>query len=163
MTYKTHATGGILLAGLVGAVAGLSLTEITATATIGGIAALTPDLDMPNSKASRYGLNRLIAYPLNKLFGHRGFIHSPILGIVLTILLALAKTPTWVWTGFGLGFLSHLMLDTLNPTGIPWLWPMKKKFHIANIKTNTGWEYAVLAILSVAVVGLFFVLVQKTI
>lgn len=150
MTYKTHVVGGLVLASAVGFAIHVPANKLAPMTAVGGIFSLLPDLDMPNSKASRYGINRLVAYPLNKLFGHRGFIHSPLLCIVITVLLYLCHCPVWLWAGFGLGFLSHLVLDSLNPSGIPWLWPYKKRFHLLNIKTNTMPEYLVLTVLLVA-------------
>lgn len=152
MTYKTHVAGGLFLAGAIGLAAQLPNCKTLPMMAAGGLSSLLPDLDIPNSKASRYGLNRLVAYPLNKLFGHRGFIHSPLLCGAITLVLYLCRCPLWLWAGFGLGFLSHLALDSLNPSGIPWFWPYKKRFHLLNIKTNTMPEYIILTALCVAVV-----------
>lgn len=161
MTYKTHFVGGLALTGV--ACVGLHATPqaVLPMMVVSGFSALLPDLDMPNSKASRYGVNRLVAYPLNKLFGHRGFIHSPLLCAAITLLLYLLHCPMWLWVGFGLGFLSHLVLDTLNPSGIPWLWPCKKRFHVLGIKTNTWPEYGLLAAMAVMLVPIFTAIIKK--
>jgi len=44
-----------------------------------------------------------------------------------------------------IGMISHLFADSLNPEGVPWLWPLRpleKKLHVPviSIKTNTGLE-----------------------
>lgn len=46
------------------------------------------------------------------------------------------------------GMLSHLLLDTLNPEGIMWLYPIRKqRYHLLGIKTNSTGEQAVFALL----------------
>lgn len=64
-------------------------------------------------------------------FIHRGILHTPIiLGIILIILYFATKKPE-ICAGFGAGFLSHLFLDTLNPTGIMWLYPITTFFSLS--------------------------------
>jgi membrane-bound metal-dependent hydrolase YbcI (DUF457 family) len=61
-------------------------------------------------------------------FIHRGFLHTPlILGISLIVIYLFTKRAD-ICAGFGAGFLSHLFLDTLNPTGIMWLYPLTTFF-----------------------------------
>lgn len=36
-----------------------------------------------------------------------------------------------------IGYGSHLVLDTLTPAGIPWLWPIKTKYKIPVTKTGS--------------------------
>lgn len=161
MTYRTHVVGGLLLSAAVATAASLPIGQLVAAGTVGSVASLLPDLDMPNSKASRSGFNRLIAYPLNKLFGHRSFIHSPVLWLCLTGVLVLLGAPIWLWAGFLAGTLSHLLLDSLNPGGIPWLWPWKKKFHLLGIKTNSTGEILVLAALIMLCITVLPVILQR--
>ena len=164
MTWRTHMMGGILF----GEVAGLLLNqpspELGLLTLTSSVAALAPDLDQPNSKASRYGLNRLVAYPLNKLFGHRGFIHSPLLYLGLTgTLILLRVVPMWFWLGFFLGAISHLVLDTLNPSGIRWLWPGKHAYSLAKIKTgSTGENIFAIGLLVLIAVTTFLVFGSDT-
>lgn len=155
MTWKTHVVGGLLLSEAVCLAIGAEAGTTLATTAVSGVMALAPDLDHPNSKPSRFGLNRLIAYPLNSLFGHRGFIHSPLLWFSLSIILVLCKLPVWLCLGVFLGTLSHLILDTLNPSGIPWLYPSKRRFHLASICTNSSAEILILVLLAVPCVLLF--------
>lgn len=159
MTWKTHTLGGFALTGAIGTMIQMSPSQLPFVMGVGAISALIPDLDQPNSKASRYGINRLIAYPLNKFFGHRGFIHSPLLYLCLTLLLIAARSPMWLWLGFFSGTFSHLLLDTLNPTGIPWLWPYKKWFHLVDIRTNSAGEYAFLAVFGLVTATFLFKLI----
>ena len=61
-------------------------------------------------------------------FIHRGFLHTPIfLGIILIGMYLVTKRAD-ICAGFGAGFLSHLFIDTINPTGIMWLYPLTTFF-----------------------------------
>lgn len=158
MTWHTHMMGGILFGEVAGLLLNQPTPELGLLTLTSGVAALAPDLDQPNSKASRYGLNRLVAYPLNKLFGHRGFIHSPLLYLVLTSVLILFQVPMWLWLGFFLGTISHLVLDTLNPSGIRWLWPKKHTYSLAKIKTGSTGETAfALGVLALIAITTFLI------
>ncbi|MDR0562744.1 MAG: metal-dependent hydrolase [Spirochaetaceae bacterium] len=46
-----------------------------------------------------------------------------------------------LWAGFCLGWLSHLLADTFNKKGVPWLYPFSKKyFRLAGFVTGTEGE-----------------------
>jgi len=61
-------------------------------------------------------------------FIHRGFLHTPIiLGVMLIAIYFATRRPD-ICAGFGAGFLSHLLIDTFNPTGIMWLYPLPTFF-----------------------------------
>lgn len=76
-------------------------------------------------------------------FVHRGILHTPIiLGIILIIIYLATKRPA-ICAGFGVGFLSHLFIDTFNPTGIMWLYPLPTFFTLdlatySNVIANYG-------------------------
>jgi inner membrane protein len=57
-------------------------------------------------------------------FIHRGLFHTPIVMAIILIGLYLATRRKDITMAFGIGFLGHLFLDTLNPTGIMWLYPL---------------------------------------
>lgn len=126
------------------------------------IGSLFPDIDLPKSKISQKAT--FISKMLNKSFGHRGLIHSPFFYILLLIIInLLAKkylfiTHIYIFVasiGFFIGVLSHLLLDTLNKTGIPWLLPITpKKISILNIKTG-GVGEAVFQTLQIVVILLY--------
>ncbi|GHU53096.1 hypothetical protein AGMMS49975_10310 [Clostridia bacterium] len=53
------------------------------------------------------------------------------------------------WLGFCLGWFSHLLADTFNRKGVPWLYPISSKhFHISKVITNSRGE-TVFRVLSV--------------
>jgi inner membrane protein len=81
------------------------------------LAGVLPDLD-----TAFYALG--LPFP----FVHRGFLHTPVaLGVILIGIYLFTKRAD-ICAGFGAGFLSHLFLDTLNPTGIMWLYPLPTFF-----------------------------------
>ena len=66
--------------------------------------------------------------------------------IILCLVLSIAKVEilcsffVYYVTGLVIGYFSHLVLDSFNPTGIKWLYPMKKSISLANIKTGSNAE-----------------------
>lgn len=150
MTGKTHLIAGILAAEYICATNGTAGKElafsafVTASASLG---ALLPDIDHTKSKISTLNRNtRNSSWIIRKLFHHRGPVHSP---AVLALLLAAA------WLGgllnsakafclaeaFAAGWLTHLVLDSLNPAGILWAWPLsRKRIRLAKIRTGSFGE-----------------------
>lgn len=147
MTGKTHTLGGITLA------AGLSLTGLCAPDTIAdtvlwfgyltaaGAGALLPDIDHRQSRVSHK--HKMIAFLVNLFLGHRGFTHS-LLSLILAsfvglLLMQLLPYPTTLYIVFGflLGYASHIILDCLNPAGVPLFYPVKKdKISVCEIRTG---------------------------
>jgi membrane-bound metal-dependent hydrolase YbcI (DUF457 family) len=95
---------------------------------------------------------------------HRGFTHTPAGLLVVSaplIYMLLAKTmfagadiAVSAQIGFVMGWFSHMIADTFNSPGIPWLGPIaKKRFRIMRITSGTGQE-AAFRLISIAV---FFV------
>lgn len=151
MTFKTHMIGGIALAG----VAALGMIEVTGLdlfvyygASIVG--SLLPDIDHPKSWISQ---NTFGIYKLFKGLGHRGATHSLFAVFMLEgILLALFGAHPIV-LGLGIGYFSHLLLDMLNPRGVPLAYPFfKKKFKVAKLRTDESGEYVVAGMLIMAAV-----------
>ena len=68
-------------------------------------------------------------------FKHRGITHSFIALVVLGFITK-AAYPN-ILTPVLIGYGSHLILDTLTPMGIPWLWPKKTKYKIPIIRTGS--------------------------
>ncbi len=106
---------------------------------VGGIA---PDIDQPTAPFWR---NLPVAGVAGKVFktvvgGHRFISHS-LLGVVLFgfgfhyILNVLHPSfphlnMTIIWWAFMIGFVSHLVMDTITREGVPWLLPIPVKFGI---------------------------------
>jgi inner membrane protein len=107
---------------------------------------VTPDIDQPTAPLWR---NLPIGKYFGKLFddltgGHRFLTHS-ILGLALFGFVAhwlliflhpiMGSVNTgYVWWGFMIGMVSHLVMDTLTKEGVPWLLPIPLKIGIPPIK-----------------------------
>jgi len=152
MTGKTHTVGGVALALTVTTLTGLyypdginvSLATTGVYLACAGTGALLPDIDTKRSTVSQE--HKVVSFFSRLFLTHRGFTHSPlclaILGIILYIAKTILKMPFLdiVFTGFLLGYGSHIILDSFNPKGVPLLYPSKKRFSFGNVKTSGFWE-----------------------
>jgi inner membrane protein len=152
LLYKTHLLGGFL--------AGFILTGSLACGAVSAAAALLPDLDAPKSFIG--SVLSPVSHVVGKEFGHRHAFHSMLAALLFEGLGLLARRyfhwPPWVPEAVFIGYASHLLLDTLNPSGIPWLWPLKFRFRIPLFQTGGFLERFVLApvelIVAVLLVGM---------
>lgn len=130
MKWQTHLAGGLAVGALV--------STTPAAIIISGISALLPDIDKFNSKMGRAA--PVLSILINIIFGHRGFLHS-LLAAGLIYLLTLKLLPAYALYCLA-GYLSHLLLDCLTPSGVPLLWPIPFRFRIPVIKTGSILETA---------------------
>jgi len=169
---KTHIVAGVAAAAL--AVAWRHDPLTPAVLVLGGLGGLAPDLDHPQALLTRHvPLAPLAAGAAQRLgvVRHRGLLHSfalaavaaiwlePALGgLVARVLWALgvgfghAQWVTALWhlwggggaMGFAAGYVSHLLVDVLNTTGVQWLWPLRWWAHLPwpNIPVGTWPETA---------------------
>ena len=86
-----------------------------------------------------------------KLSKHRRETHSGLITLILLLpniyIIRFTKPILFtsvllsIWLGFCIGWLSHLVADTFNKKGVPWLYPFNKKhYHISKIVTGTEGE-----------------------
>lgn len=124
------------------------------------LGSLFPDIDHRNSKIGKKVKPLSILF--NKFLGHRGIFHSWFLYNILYIAIFATYSmfaPAeyhyiyfFANTGFYIGCLSHLILDTFNKTGVPWLFPLStKKISLLSIKTGETSE----AFFQFAQIGVF--------
>lgn len=155
MKGKSH----IILAANVGATALIFLSpndlnhsiELMSFSILGG---LFPDIDLPQSTLGK--ITRPISTLLNRLFKHRGFIHSPLFAAIICFLLY-KYLNYYYFLGFLLGIMSHLISDTMTKGGIPWLYPFKKKkYNLTNIESGNKFETPLVLIFSSIFVGICF-------
>ena len=127
MKSTTHLTAGAVTGLLIAQGAQPSVALLTCGIT--AICGLLPDIDTGASGIAK--LCRPAAYTLQLFFGHRGLFHSPVLWAILCAAwyCVAPQHSTWIKAA-ACGILSHLMLDTLNPAGVPWLWPFKIRIAI---------------------------------
>lgn len=139
MTGRTHDLAAFTALSLVVATQPLP-TDITLATGIVAISAnfvggLAPDIDQ--STATLWGRlrgGRIWGRIFAPLFGGHRFISHSILGIFLFgigakfLLQAMSSVlivnMDVVWWAFMIGFISHLIMDTISRDGVPWLFPI---------------------------------------
>ena len=150
MNKKTHETGGICT----GVIAVFIVFNPPYTTNklflsfvllIGAfIGSLLPDIDHRGSTISKKF--KKTSKAVNKLFGHRGIMHCPLIYLLFFFILtefgvffdnfSKSMYENFVF-GLFLGCISHLVLDFITVEGIPILYPIsKKKFHLMKFKTG---------------------------
>ena len=122
-----------------------------------------PDIDHPRAYISR-GYWSILSAAIRKTTGHRGWTHS-LFGAglftgILLLILWYFKVSLFLAFGFFLGYLSHLISDSLNPTGVNWFWPKRKRYGIGLIRTGSRSEdlFAVIIIILTALLIYYEVL-----
>ncbi len=110
------------------------------------LGSLLPDIDHPQSWAGRK--LRPISVPISMVFGHRGITHS--LLAVLACVFGLAfLSSQWVAAPVIIGYLSHLAADSLTPSGVPLLWPAKRRFTLNLCGTGSFIEMGLVTVIAV--------------
>jgi membrane-bound metal-dependent hydrolase YbcI (DUF457 family) len=81
-------------------------------------------------------------------FRHRGVIHS-ILALLITSLMVLLIANNWYYSlAFAIGFLSHLLLDSLNISGVALFWPISRRIK-GVFKTMGVFDFVFLLLISI--------------
>ncbi len=124
MQAGTHIAGAVLALAVARGF-GLEVGPVEAVACFA--ASILPDIDTTTSGVGRFF--RPVSRFLESQFGHRTITHS----LLFTFSLAALLLPVYfsypgVWFAFLYGYLSHLLLDTLNVNGVPLLWPNRLQF-----------------------------------
>lgn len=117
----------------------LTLATVIVSISANFIGGLAPDIDQ--STAELWGRIRggsVLGKLLAPLFGGHRFISHSIIGIFLFGVFAkwvlhmtssvLIVNADVVWWAFMIGFLSHLIMDTITRDGVPWLFPIPIRF-----------------------------------
>lgn len=112
------------------------------------LGALLPDIDHPQSWAGRK--MRVVSVPLSLLVGHRGITHSA-LAVAACLAVLVVMGTGWLAAPVAVGYLSHLLADGLTPSGVPLLWPSRRRFTLNLCRTGSVVEIALVAI--IALVG----------
>jgi len=148
MLWQTH----IVIGAVAGALTAGENKGMFLAASISAVGALLPDIDTPNSKL---GSKTVVSKGINSIFGHRGAMHS-FVGCMFVLLFLRAIIPEKYLLYVGIGYVSHLFADMLNPIGVPLLWPIKKRFRIPLIKTGSDVERYILFPMLLILLGSVF-------
>ena len=112
------------------------------------LGSVLPDIDDGNSKIKKASgvLGSLISF----MFKHRGIFHSLVFVVILFIVMSFWNTYyAWALT---IGYLSHLLSDSLTPMGIQFLYPFSSWKLRGPIKVGGIGEWVVLFGLIILVV-----------
>ena len=117
----------------------LTQTDATATTLIIStclIGSIFPDIDSPNSHFGQLTkpLSTIISKFNRKGSQHRGLLHALLIYVCGLILSYLYFKPI---LGFFIGAISHLFLDTFNPSGIPLLFLYKNRLHLGKVRSDS--------------------------
>ena len=126
------------------------------------LGSLLPDLDAPSSKLQHMKVSgtgirpfALASQVIRLTSGHRGWTHSAFGLLAATALfLPCAFIAGWeVWAAFAFGYASHLVADSLTPTGIP-VFATKRRQRLLPksraIATGSEWEELLFVLSAVA-------------
>jgi inner membrane protein len=157
MTGRTHAIGGIAslallrAAGLLGGGTGDSGVSLALPLVLAVVGSLLPDLDAEHAALSEWGwtgsLGKLRPFrPLADVASHlphRGPTHSAwalwvVAAGVSPPLAALVGWPTAL--ALPCGYASHVLLDMCTVSGVPVLWPDRRRFWLLppRLRVTTG-------------------------
>lgn len=148
MTGRTHDLAGFTALTLVAATQPLqeiSLPTLLVAISANFVGALAPDIDQSTATLwRRFRGGTIIGRLITPLLGGHRYISHSILGIFLfgvvsSKILEFANTfllvdMEVVWWAFMIGFLSHLIMDTLTRDGVPWLFPIPLNLGIPPLK-----------------------------
>ncbi len=148
MTGRTHDLAAFTALNLV--VATNSPSQLTLATALVGLTAnliggLAPDIDQPTAELwNRLPAGSIFGRILSPILGGHRFISHSILGMIifglgskyLLNLLAgvLLVDMQVVWICFMIGFVSHLLMDTLTREGVPWLFPLPVRLGVPPLR-----------------------------
>lgn len=116
----------------------------------GVLGGMLPDIDHP---ASAFGRRVWpVSMVISEIFGHRGITHS-LIAVAVISFVAGYSVSVLDWhpgysvpfiLGLSIGYMSHLFCDWMTNTGVPLLWPNRKRFASpVTIQTGSPVEYLI--------------------
>lgn len=165
MTARTHdvaAITALLIVVLLNTPESLQLSTLLLAVFANQIGGIAPDIDQPTAPLwHNLPEGHFVGRVFGKLLGGHRFISHSLLGLALfgwlcNVLLHFLHplmphvNILLVWYAFLIGYISHLVMDTLTKEGVPWLLPIPVKFGfppVKHLRITTGkWveTYAVL-------------------
>jgi inner membrane protein len=134
MLYQTHFAGGLAAGAAVLLYTHAPCSAVLPALMVAGIAGIAPDIDHGGSLP-----NKSLGLPgkvVSTIIPHRTATHSLLAAAGLVLCLLALQVPHLYLLAAAAGLLSHLVLDSLNPHGVPWLWPLPIKIGVPLITTG---------------------------
>jgi len=129
--FRTHLVFSFLIGLLI--ISSFDIQNKTIFIIILLIASVLPDIDSYKSKIGKKV--KPLSFLINIFLGHRGIFHSVFLLILISLLIMLASYEITI--AFFVGYLSHLILDSLTPEGVMFFYPFSKKKTKGFIRTGS--------------------------
>jgi len=134
MMFRTHLIFSFLICLLI--INSFDIQNKTIFIIIILMASALPDIDSYKSKVGRK--IKPVSFLINLFFRHRGIFHSVFVLILISLLIMLVSHEIAI--AFFIGYLSHLILDSLTPKGVMLFYPFSKKRTKGFIRTGSLWE-----------------------
>jgi inner membrane protein len=150
MTARTHdlaAATALVVIVLAYAPVDLRLSTLLVALLANQLGGIAPDIDQPTAPLWRnLPEGHYVGKVFGKLLGGHRFISHSLLGLALFAwaakLLLHFLQPLMphvdiqlVWYAFIIGYVSHLLMDTLTKEGVPWLLPVPYKFGLPPLRS----------------------------
>lgn len=144
MLGRTHLAAGFCAGMTISATQALSPTNaivVTAGCMLGS---LLPDIDQKNSMISQ--TVKPVGVVVSAVAGHRKLLHDPVLYLLgmTAVWFSVPQVFPWLIPVF-IGVMTHLLLDTFNPMGIPLLYMFrhgKWRLRLAKFRTGSWFDSA---------------------
>lgn len=140
MLGKTHLAAGIAAGAAVCLTRGLDIMPGAICLACAGLGSLLPDIDQRNSTINKVA--KPVGTVVSAVAGHRTVFHDPVLYMAAAA-AGLWFKPEWLLYIIAvlIGVGSHLLLDALNPAGVPIFTLFHgPKIHLAGIHTGSGMD-----------------------
>lgn len=95
------------------------------------ISSVLPDIDRDDTFIGRRV--KPLSWLINKVFGHRGALHSPLFMILVYLGIKHYTYENIISIAFLIGYSSHLIVDMFTPRGIP-LFPFGRNYSFVKRK-----------------------------
>lgn len=144
MLGKTHLAAGFCAGAAISATHFLTPTEAVVVTAGCMLGSLLPDIDQKNSMISQ--TVKPVGTVVSAVAGHRKLLHDPVLYLLVMTAVWFFVPQVFPWLiPVSIGVMTHLLLDTLNPMGIPLLYALrhgKWKLRLAKFRTCSWFDSA---------------------
>lgn len=143
MSGGAHKLMGVVLGGMIISVVEPTLPVAGLILGMSVLGELAPDIDTVNSTISLR--TPIIPKLINRKFGHRGLLHSPI--FLVGLWLVVGGRNFW-GNVFCIGYLGHLVQDLFTRAGLPLLFPFdKRKISLFSYHSGERMDYVITLVL----------------